>query len=92
MIICSCNVISDHEVRGAVVSAEVELCSTAQVYDCLGCLVQCGRCSGLVRKILEERAAGCLEFPVSPSCAGSRAEIGCGGRPAHSGMPYRHGA
>jgi hypothetical protein len=40
MIICSCNVISDHDVREAVVSADVELRSTAQVYTCLGCLVR----------------------------------------------------
>jgi hypothetical protein len=36
MIICSCNVISDHDVRDAVESADIELCSTAQVYNCLG--------------------------------------------------------
>ena len=55
MIICSCNVISDHEIRNVVVSAEAELCSTAQVYDCLGCPVQCGLCSRSVREILQER-------------------------------------
>jgi len=58
MIICSCNVISDHDVREAVVSADVELCSTAQVYNCLGCLVHCGLCSRSVRRILQERHAG----------------------------------
>ncbi|HTO61558.1 MAG TPA: (2Fe-2S)-binding protein [Bradyrhizobium sp.] len=63
MIICSCNVISDRDIRDAVVSADVELCSTAQVYDCLGCSIQCGLCSRSVRRILEERPAGCLEYP-----------------------------
>jgi bacterioferritin-associated ferredoxin len=57
MIICSCNVISDHDVREAVVSAGVELCSTAQVYDCIGCSVRCGLCSRSVRTILQERRA-----------------------------------
>jgi bacterioferritin-associated ferredoxin len=42
MIICSCNVISDHDVREAFLSADVGLWSTAQLYNCLGCLVQCG--------------------------------------------------
>lgn len=65
MIVCSCNVISDHDIRDALVSAEIELCSTAQVYDCLGCLVQCGLCSRSVRKILEDRPAGCSQYPQS---------------------------
>ena len=55
MIVCSCNVISDHEIRHVVVSAEEELSSAAQVYDCLGCSVHCGRCSHSVRRILDER-------------------------------------
>jgi bacterioferritin-associated ferredoxin len=59
MIVCSCNVISDHDIRDVVVSADAELCSTAQVYDCLGCLVQCGLCSRSVRSILEERPFAC---------------------------------
>ena len=54
MIICSCNVISDHDVREAVVSANIEVRSTAQVYNCLGCLVRCGLCSRSIRRILQE--------------------------------------
>jgi len=53
MIICSCNIISDHDIR-EVVSTGDELCSAAQVYDCLGCTVRCGLCSHSVRQILEE--------------------------------------
>jgi bacterioferritin-associated ferredoxin len=54
MIICSCNVISDYDVRDAVESADIELCSTAQVYNCLSHLVHCGLCSRSVRRILQE--------------------------------------
>lgn len=54
MIICSCNVISGHDVRDIVGSADIELSSTAQIYGCLGCAVQCGLCSRSVRRILEE--------------------------------------
>jgi bacterioferritin-associated ferredoxin len=60
MIICSCNVISDHAIRDVVTSTEMALCSTAQVYDCLGCVVQCGLCSRSVKNILDERRAGCI--------------------------------
>lgn len=56
MIVCSCNVISDHDIRG-VASTGDELCSAAQVYDCLGCTVRCGLCSHSVKRILEERPA-----------------------------------
>ncbi|TWB57051.1 bacterioferritin-associated ferredoxin [Bradyrhizobium sacchari] len=56
MIVCSCNVISDHDIRG-VASSDDELCSAAQVYGCLGCTVRCGLCSHSVKRILEERSA-----------------------------------
>lgn len=59
MIVCSCNVISDHDIRDVVVSTDDELCSTAQVYDCLGCTVRCGLCSHSVNRILQERPLGC---------------------------------
>jgi len=54
MIICSCNVISDHDIRDVVGSAAAKPCSAAQVYDCLGCIVQCGQCSRSVKQILQE--------------------------------------
>jgi bacterioferritin-associated ferredoxin len=66
MIICSCNVISDHAIRDVVTSTEMALCSAAQVYDCLGCVVQCGLCSRSVKSILDERPAGCV---AQASCA-----------------------
>jgi bacterioferritin-associated ferredoxin len=52
MIVCSCNVLSDDEVR-AVASAAV--CRTpSHVYGCLGCKIQCGRCAHTIRKIMDE--------------------------------------
>ncbi|RTL49208.1 MAG: (2Fe-2S)-binding protein [Bradyrhizobiaceae bacterium] len=59
MIVCSCNILSDHDIRGAVVATDDELLSAAQVYDCLGCTVRCGRCSQSVRRIIDERTRGC---------------------------------
>ena len=53
MIVCSCNVFSDHDVR-AVVTAEARPRSTGQVYGCLGCSAQCGRCARTIRKIMDE--------------------------------------
>jgi len=37
MIVCSCNVISDHDVRSAVESAQDLPRSPKQLYGCLGC-------------------------------------------------------
>ncbi len=52
MIVCSCNVLSDKDVRSAV-EAEAPR-STSQVYGCLGCSAQCGRCARTIRKIMDE--------------------------------------
>jgi len=64
MIICSCNVISDHDIRNVVGSASARPFSTAQVYDCLGCTVQCGQCSRSVKQILEESPVGFATAPA----------------------------
>jgi len=69
MIVCSCNVLSDHEVRRAVNTAAPRTAS--QVYGCLGCSAQCGRCARTICKIMDEALAGA-------ECA-----AGCG-RTAHS--------
>ena len=53
MIVCSCNVLTDHDVRTAV-TAEGRPRSTGQVYGCLGCSAQCGRCARTIRKIMDE--------------------------------------
>jgi bacterioferritin-associated ferredoxin len=59
MIICSCNVLSDHDVRRAVNTGAPR--TTGDVYGCLGCSAQCGRCAYSIRKIMDEaliRAGG----------------------------------
>ena len=69
MIVCSCNVLSDHEVRHAVNTAEVQ--SAAHVYGCLGCSAQCGRCVRTIRKIMDEALTGAARGCPSacPYCA-----------------------
>jgi bacterioferritin-associated ferredoxin len=69
MIVCSCNVLSDHEVRNAVNGSSPR--TTGQVYGCLGCSAQCGRCASTIRKIMDEalRDAGCP--PGRTACEGS---------------------
>ena len=66
MIVCSCNVLSDSQVRSAVTKAAPR--STGQVYGCLGCSAQCGRCARTIRRIMDEAlvGAGC---PAGCGCA-----------------------
>src|SRR5437868_14879236 len=91
MIVCSCNVLSDQDVRAALGPGETPR-TASQVYGCLGCNPQCGRCARTIRAITDEAItaaccrAGCdrvrldarlssTDVPAS-SCAGlTRAPI-----------------
>lgn len=75
MIVCSCNVLSDHAVRGCLSGPDCPR-TPAQVYRCLGCSPQCGRCAVTIRKILRgaEAAsadAGACASPC-PACPQAR--------------------
>jgi bacterioferritin-associated ferredoxin len=52
MIICSCNVLTDREVRAAITEATPR--RPSEVYGCLGCSPQCGRCVRTIRRIMVE--------------------------------------
>jgi bacterioferritin-associated ferredoxin len=59
MIVCSCNVLSDHDVRRAVSVAQLPPRTPGQVYGCLGCSAQCGRCARTIKKIMDEALGAC---------------------------------
>jgi len=62
MIVCSCNVLSDHDVRDAVCGATVDLPRSAkQVYDCLGRNVECGRCARTIKTIIDDALGACAK-------------------------------
>ena len=65
MIVCSCNVFTDHDIRAAVSEAAPQ--TTGDVYRCLGCSPKCGRCVRTVRQILTEALGGC---PSGCTCSG----------------------
>ncbi|MGE0035351.1 MAG: bacterioferritin-associated ferredoxin [Xanthobacteraceae bacterium] len=52
MIVCSCNVLSDSDVRSALAAQTPR--TAGQVYGCLGCSPQCGRCARTIRGIMDE--------------------------------------
>jgi bacterioferritin-associated ferredoxin len=70
MIVCSCNVLSDYEVRTAVSVAMHR--TPSHVYGCLGCRVQCGRCAHTIRKIMDE-VPDSVEIGCPPGNAGHAA-------------------
>jgi bacterioferritin-associated ferredoxin len=78
MIVCHCNVLTDHDVRSVVTAAENAPRTTGQVYGCLGCSAQCGRCARTIRKIMNEALVGAC----SESCA-----LACPHGAAHGHSP-----
>ena len=76
LIVCSCNVLSDHEIRDVVTAAGSQSLTAHQVYGCLGCRMQCGCCARAIKRILNEALA---------DCAGGCAIVV--GRPSHGKTP-----
>jgi bacterioferritin-associated ferredoxin len=67
MIVCSCNVLSDHDVRSAV-NAASDLAAASnlprnpkQIYGCLGCSAECGRCARTIKAIIDEALGPCAK-------------------------------
>lgn len=65
MIVCSCNVLSDQQVKACMAPGAGGPRTPAQVYRCLGCTPRCGRCATTIRKIMNatfsEAAAAAVE-------------------------------
>jgi bacterioferritin-associated ferredoxin len=72
MIVCSCNVLTDHDVRSAVSTVADFPRSAKQVYGCLGCSAECGRCARTIKSIIDEALGTCAEACCS-GCPHSRA-------------------
>lgn len=71
MIICSCNVISDHDVRNAVSAADDVLRHAKHVYGSLGCSMECGRCVRTIRTVIDDTLGACAQA-CQPGCRHSR--------------------
>jgi bacterioferritin-associated ferredoxin len=64
MIVCSCNVLSDGDVKSCLNRGPGCPRTPAQVYRCLGCSPSCGRCASTIRAIMEEALASDAADPV----------------------------
>ena len=82
MIVCSCNVLSDHDVRSAVESAQELLRNAKQIYGCLGCSAECGRCARTIKTIIDEALGDCAEA----CCAGCPHSLAADDEPVEAGF------
>jgi bacterioferritin-associated ferredoxin len=53
MIVCSCNFLSDAQVKSAIAGAAPRP-RVSRVYASLGCTAKCGRCAYTIKNMLEE--------------------------------------
>jgi bacterioferritin-associated ferredoxin len=79
MIVCSCNVLSDGDVKACLASDAGCPRTPAQVYRCLGCSPHCGRCAATIRAIMDEalavaRPESCGQKGCPVALAGAAAE------------------
>jgi bacterioferritin-associated ferredoxin len=58
MIVCSCNAFSDGDVRSCLKPGPGCPHTPAQVYACLGCSPDCGRCARTIRSIMDQAISG----------------------------------
>ena len=61
MIVCSCNVLSDDDVRNAVNASEHLPRNAKQIYGCLGCSAECGRCARTIKTIIDDALGACAK-------------------------------
>lgn len=55
MIVCSCNALSDRAIKGVLGTGACG--GMPEIFGCLGCRPQCGRCAPTVKQIIRESGA-----------------------------------
>jgi bacterioferritin-associated ferredoxin len=74
MIVCSCNVLSDDDVRNAVNASEDLPRNAKQIYGCLGCSAECGRCARTIKTIIDDALGACAKACHS-GCPHNRSDV-----------------
>ena len=76
MIICSCNVITDGQVKACVAPGAACPRTAAQVYECLGCSPKCGRCARTIRQIVANALMG-VDVPIEVTACAADCASAC---------------
>ena len=77
MIVCSCNCLTEAQIRESCTRTEGAPRSTFEVYKCLGCSPKCGTCARTIRSIMDEALGrgSCNACPVAANSACGAAKI-----------------
>jgi bacterioferritin-associated ferredoxin len=81
VIVCSCNCLTEAQVRESCTRNEGAARSTFEVYKCLGCSPKCGTCARTIRNIMDETlgraatATACGGCPVAANSACGASKI-----------------
>lgn len=59
MIVCSCNVLTDGEIKSCLDGSPGQPRTSGEVYAALGCTPRCGRCAPTIKSMLREAGACC---------------------------------
>ncbi|MFC0282828.1 bacterioferritin-associated ferredoxin [Camelimonas abortus] len=96
MIVCSCNQLTDSQVRDALTGdSGTRPRSPGQVYLCLGCKPNCGRCVSQIRQMFSDITAGkacqigCASCPGETAAQAIAAQITAPPRAPAGGAPRR---
>lgn len=74
MIVCSCNVLSDREIRSKL-EPRGDRPSVGAVFRRVGCQPNCGRCARSIAAVVEQHAAAGLdEWAGNGDCDSCRAD------------------
>ena len=57
MIVCSCNILSDQDIREIATNPDYVPPRLAEIYTRLGCSAECGRCARTIKTIISDAAA-----------------------------------
>lgn len=63
MIVCSCNILSDQDVRAVMTNPEYVPPRVAEIYTRLGCKAECGRCARTISVIVSDLVASLCNEP-----------------------------
>jgi bacterioferritin-associated ferredoxin len=69
MIVCSCNVFTDHQLRSTLGKATQRL-RMSQVYGYLGGSAQCGQCAHTIKRMLKETTDRAIGPPTASEMRG----------------------
>jgi bacterioferritin-associated ferredoxin len=72
MIVCSCNILSDHDIRAIARDPDYIPPRVAEIYNRLGCSAACGRCARTIKTIIDEALDPC----ANTCCSDANSQLG----------------